>query len=83
MSYQKVKNFAHLISPEGLEKAMMNRNLGGRELALLARTSDETISRLRHGRKKTCEETARAIEKALRCQRGELFTYRSLSGDEK
>jgi DNA-binding Xre family transcriptional regulator len=71
-----VKMYARLRSRAAFEAAMRNRDVNASELAALASTTRQNVSNIRRGAtSRARSDTAAAIERALRCSRGELFDY--------
>jgi ribosome-binding protein aMBF1 (putative translation factor) len=75
MGYQPlVDGWATLRDRRLLEKAMRDRDLSGRELAVCVQTSAQTISQLRRGvRRRVNPKLARDLERILRVTSGKLF----------
>lgn len=71
-----VPAYARLRSRAAFERQMQHRNLNASELAKLSDTTRQKISNLRTGRISTTrQDSAIAIERALRVERGTLFDY--------
>ena len=76
MGYAKTASWAALRSRTRLEQAMRERDVNGNELAKLAGLSPQVVSNVRRGKYSLMrEETAQALERALRRERGDLFDY--------
>lgn len=71
-----MRSLARLRSRRRLEGAMRSRDVNANELAHLAGVHRQSISKLRRGEAHRMKaESAYAIEKALRVERGHLFDY--------
>lgn len=69
-----IDGWATLRDYRQLERAMRERDLNGRELAVCVRTSPQTISQLRNGaRRRVSAQLAHDLEKTLRVDSGKLF----------
>ena len=76
MAYSPSPKFVRLRSAAMLEDQLKAHDLSGAQLARLAGISRGTISLLRLEKtRSTLLDNARAIERALKVKRGELFDY--------
>lgn len=71
-----IRTLARLRSRRDLETAMRTRDVNANELASMAGVHRQSISKLRRGESERMRpDSAAAIEKALRVNKGELFDY--------
>lgn len=75
MPYAPPVDRVRLISRHRLDRALRERDMSVTECARVADTSKQAVSRLRLGHRSMIDRrVARAIERALRVERGHLFT---------